>query len=160
MKKCFKRFISIISVMAFCLSMSSIAMAKEIEKTPVHSEDSIESTTTSTYETARATLATVKFTTSEFPNASGNALRSIGEKETRFSSTPTKLTYKVDIMPFNGGNVFLTINQHNYATLNADGNTHTIDISSMALPTNTNITIRYTLGTGTVAKSIILNFTN
>lgn len=142
MKKNFKRFIGVILSLVLCFSMSTMAMAAEVETDNAENEVSVESTeVASTYAT---TVGSMVFSLNNFGNSSGTALKSQGTQGITFSQQPTLLTYIA--LPANGGtgSVWLRFGMNGQVKLTADGKPHTVSIYSMALPTNSNVNVTYT----------------
>ena len=147
-----KRFFIFTLCCICCLSFSTTAFAAANEPITVEENDAITSVPYAT------TVGSLVFGLNNFGNSTQTELVFQGSQTLRLTATPTYLTYiALPNTSIEKPAVTIRFSNQTQVTLVADGKTHTVNIYSLALPKNQNITVTYS-GANVSLASISLVF--
>lgn len=148
MSKNIKRFISIILACAVCFSLSIVAMAAENEIIIAEAGE-----INSAYST---TVGQCVFSIGDYADSTGEQLKSTASQYVTCTKAPIHLSYVA--LPKSGfGTVYIKVDNLSEITLQADGKTHTINISDSVSAYDTYFSVKY-YGATTSLVSISLVF--
>lgn len=138
-KKIVKKWFCVV-LSLFCI-LTTVSPVYAAENAKITDENVVEMTENVM---PRATVGSVVFNVINSGTDDQSKLEDNGSQTIRFTATPKTLSYIA--RPVNNGNESVVIRfsaNTFFVILDADGRTHTVDISECGLPANTNMTIYY-----------------